>query len=424
MKKIIAMVVLAVLTISIIPQKSFAAGGIYASGGGTKTVGQSFTITVSASGAAFNALEGTISISGPVSVSSFSAGNATWITAPSNGVHFVGMVTGGTDSLRVATIKLKATGVGSGSVSVGAVKLANGGSVTGTGTGSADFSIAKAPDLPGAPTVTSSTHPDPAQSYDGTTVSLSWDKAAGVDNFSYLLDQAADTTPPAKTTDANTSVSYPDKAVDTYYFHIRAHKADGWGGTTHFKINIKVPDPKIDTTLSQPSNIKIEKSDKFTNDITLGTVTGIIISGKVLDGFKANATLTPTLTLPEGKSLTATADTEGNFSILIDYPIATGHYTLTIQGQKDLVLTPVSDKIIFEISQKKGGAINILTNDDINPPVKTIEQAKKWYQKITLTRNIAYYIGIGLIGLIAIIVIILAVIKKKKTAKILKSIRK
>src|SRR3990172_4812235 len=173
-KKILSILLISALALLWLPTRSLAAGGIYASGGGSKTVGQSFTVTVTASGATFNALEGTISVSGPVSISSFSAGGATWTSIPANGTHFVGMIIPATDSLRVATIKLKATGVGNGAVSVSSVRLANAGSEVGSGAGSASFSIAKAPDLPGAVKVTSSSHPDPNTPYDATTINLSW----------------------------------------------------------------------------------------------------------------------------------------------------------------------------------------------------------------------------------------------------------
>jgi len=33
-------------------------------------------------------------------------------------------------------------------------------------------------------------HPDPGQSYTATSISLSWDKPGGANEFSYVLDQA------------------------------------------------------------------------------------------------------------------------------------------------------------------------------------------------------------------------------------------
>jgi len=95
MKKIISSFLIGMFTILSVPFSARAEGGIFATGGGTKTAGQTFTITVAASGATFDSLQGSISISGPVDVVSFTAGSATWLPGktPSNGGQFVGIVT-------------------------------------------------------------------------------------------------------------------------------------------------------------------------------------------------------------------------------------------------------------------------------------------------------------------------------------------
>lgn len=405
MKRIISVLLTSALLLLSVPMHSLAAGGIYASGGGAKTIGQTFTITVTASGATFDTVHGTISISGPVSVVSFSAGSATWISQPTNGGTFDGAYLGQKPtSATIATIKLKANSVGSGAVTVSGVSLLNAGTNVGNGAGSASFSIAKAADLPGTVKVTSSSHPDPATAYDAATIALAWNKDAGVDGFSYLLDQAEGTVPATKITDANTSVTYANQAIGVYFFHIRAHKADGWGTPTNFKITIKEPDAKIDETLSKPSDIKIEKSKDFVNNIKDGLVTGIVISGKTQAGYTAKITLTPAPALPEGKAYEMLADESGNFSLPIDWPIASGRYTMTIQGQKEKVLTPVSDLIIFEISQAKGGSINILTDADINPPKSIVSQvANKKYNWKLISEIVA---GVLVLGLITALIII------------------
>ena len=410
-RKIIVSLIVA--TLVLIPLNVSAAGGIYASGGGEKTTGQTFYVSVTASGATFNALEGTISVSGPVSVVSFSAGSATWMTAPANGAHFVGMLTSPSSSLKVATIGLRGTSEGSGAVSVSGVQLANAGSVVGTGASGTSFTISRAPTPPGAIAVTSTTHPDQETQYEETAVTVSWTKPSGVTDIAWAWDESADTTPSTATSE--TSMTFENQTVATHYFHLRAKNADGWGGTTHFKVQIKEPDPKVDETLDQPSNIKIEKSDEYINDIETGMITGITISGQTESLFDANISLTPKPEVPEDylktkaleiladqkpdesladeseeaqkevadpeeqtgeevpvidtsavKPYATQADKDGNFSLTLDFPIPAGRYELTIQGQKEKVLTPISEKIIFEISQKDGGEINILTKDDTN----------------------------------------------------------
>ena len=421
MKKILAIVTLISMSLMMWPTKSFAAG-ISASGGGTITVGQSLTINVVASGATFDTVSGSISVSGPVSVTSFSAGDATWLNKPTNGGSFNGAFLGDKKtSFTIATIKLKGTGVGSGAVTVSGASLKNAGAVVGSSSGSASFTIQKAPDLPGAVNVSSSTHPDQNTAYEATTIALSWDKAAGVDGFSYLLDQAAGTAPSSKITDTNVSASYANQAIGTYYFHIKAHKADGWGPVTHFKVTIKEPDAKIDTTLSQPREIKFEKTSDAVNNIADGTFTGIQISGITEPGFTANLTFAPALTVPAGKVLTALADETGKWSLTLDYPVASGFHKLTVQGQKDKVLTPISEEVVFEISQKEGGSINILTAQDEQAPVKSVDTAGKSNK---LNKNTIFYAGAGLALIGAIILIIVLVRKRMKNKGLMKAIKR
>jgi uncharacterized cupredoxin-like copper-binding protein len=410
MKKLLSMIVLIALLMISVP-KALAAGGIYASGGKTITVGQSVTISVVASGATFDTVKGTISVSGPVSISSFSPGSATWIVAPANGATFTGAYLGEKKtSATIATIKLKATDVGTGAVNVSGVALQNAGVVVGSGAGSTSFTINRALSPPAAPTVASSSHPDQNVAYEATDVVLSWNKENGVTGFSYAFDHDPTTIPAQKAINAETTITYTKQAVGVYYFHIRAQNGDGWGGTTHFKVTIKEPDAKIDETLGKPSDISIKKATSFENNITDGTVTGIIISGKTEPDYIANISLKPELTLPEGKTLTAATNESGNFELNLDYPIPAGRYSLIIQGQKEKVLTPLSDPIIFEISQYNGGAIHILTDKDAREAVsKTIQ--KLWYEKINY--KIASLILLGLFT-VTLGLLIWLIIKGKK----------
>lgn len=392
MKKIYLILIASILFI-VLPAPTKAAGGIYASGGGSQVAGGKFTVTVNASGASFNALEGVIAVSGPVSIVSFSPGGAVWMTSPANNVHFVGMLTSSTNSLRVATITLKGTGAGSGKVSVSGVRLALTGNSVGTGAGGVNFTITRAPTPPGTVAVTSSSHADQAQQYEATTIILNWDKPTnGATGYSYLLDEAADTTPAEKATSVSTTISYENQKIGAHYFHIRAQNADGWGPTTHFKINIKEPENKIESKLPGPKNIKIGKSKEFKNDVNTGTVTGLVITGNIptkidmekfvtqLDStqsqdpilvekaaiYSANIIFSPSIVVPEGKSLNVEPDQNGNFRLAIDYPISSGFHKIIIQGQRAKVLTKPYETI-FEISQKNGGQILLLSERDAKP---------------------------------------------------------
>jgi hypothetical protein len=67
-------------------------------------------------------------------------------------------------------------------------------------------------------------------------------------------------------------------------------------------------------------------------------------------------------------------------------------------------LTPASDEIIFEISQAKGGSINILTDADANPPKNIIEavSGKKYSWKVIT----AVAAGVIIIGLAIVLIVI------------------
>lgn len=407
MKKILASISLIALLALVIPSQALAAG-ISVSGGGSKTVGQTFTANVVASGGEFNAFQGSIAVSGPLSVTSFSAGSANWITQPSANGTFSGALLGQkVTSFTIATIKLRATGVGTGSVSVSSVILKNGATTLSTSGGSASFPIQRALELPGAMAVTSATHPDQTVSYEGTSITLNWEKANEVTGFAYLLDQTAGTVPPSTVTDANTTVTYDGKAVGVYYFHIKAKNADGWGTPTHFTINIKEPDPKINDQLGKPSQIEFVKTDAYINNIIDGTFSGFKIIGQTEPNFTANLILDPVITLPEGKTLSVKSDDTGKFELLIDFPIKAGRYKLTVQGQSEKILTPVSDPIYFEISQKLGGQINILTSADEKEPAKVVEQPKKWYEKVDFRLTSTILAGAFIILLAFFLVIII-----------------
>ena len=411
MKKIVIIVASFILALLISPPKALAAG-VYVSGGSTKTVGQTFNATVTASGAEFDSLQGTISVSGNVSVLSVSAGSATWLPgkSPAVGSQFVGIVSP-TSSMTVATLRLKATAEGTATVSISGAKLARNGAIVGTDGGSTSFNIQKAANLPGSISVTSATHPDQAVAYEATTIELSWTKAVGVTNFSYLLDQSADTIPPAKASSADTAVTYHDQSIGEHYFHIRAQNADGWGAASHFKITIKEPEPKEDATLKAPYQLKIEKGAGFLNNITDGLVTNILISGKVEPGFKISLALTPEIILPEGKVLNCQNDENGNWSCLIDFPIRSGFYLLTAQGQKDKVLTPKSEEIRFEISQADGGRVNILTEADADKSAPTANVAKGW---LDFDSRTPYYVLALIVAVLAAGSVMLIIKRKRK----------
>lgn len=349
-----------------------AAGGISPSGGGKFVTGQTFTITVKASGATFDSLQGTIKASGVAEVVSFSAGSATWLPgkSPSNGGQFVGIVNA-TSSLTVATIKLKASKEGSGSVSVSGVRLARSGSEVGTGGGSTSYTITRAPTPPGGVEVSSSTHPDQNTAYEATTVELSWKAPSnGADGYSHAFDQSSETTPGTAISTTATTAKYENLAVGTHYFHIRAHNGDGWSGTTHFKITIKA---SVNSGLGAPTITKVGLAETYQNYLAEGTLSGLLIQGTALAGYTVHLKVEPSLNLDAAKYPNPLVTEKGTWELAVTDPVKAGFYKLIAQGEKDNVLTPESEAVRFEISLNDGGQVNIITDSDETTAFKQAE---------------------------------------------------
>ncbi len=350
------------LILALLPLSALAAGSITPSGGGKYAAGSTFTITVKASGATFDSLQGKISVSGPVSVVSFSAGSATWLPgkSPSNNNQFVGIVSA-TSSLTVATIKLKGTKEGSGSVSVSGVRLARSGSEVGSGGGSTSFTITPAPTPPGSVAVSSTTHPNQEESYEASTVELAWSAPSnGANGYSYLLDESASTEPAATIKDSATSAKYENLAVGTHYFHIRANNKDGWSSTTHYKIAIK---PTTDGSLATPAITSIGTTSNSVNDVETGTVTGIKIIGTGPAGYAMTLTFSPDLGISAEKYPAPTIDDSGNWELTITDPVKAGFYKVVAQGRKDSTVSP-STTANFEVRVGDGGQVKIITATD------------------------------------------------------------
>lgn len=388
---------------------AYAAGSISASGGGKFSAGTTFTITVKASGATFDSLQGKISVSGPVSVVSFSAGSATWLPgkSPANNNQFVGIVSA-TSSLTVATIKLKGTSTGSGSVSVSGARLARSGAEVGTGGGSTSFTITPALAPPGSVSVTSSTHPNQEESYDVPNVELSWSAPGnGATGYSTAFNQTADTVPEAKITTTDTTAKYANNPVGTYYFHIRANNKDGWSETTHFKINIK---PTTDSSLATPAITSIATTPDTTNDIEAGTLTGIIIKGTGPVGYAMMLTFVPDWALSAEKYPAPVVSETGNWELTVSDPIKAGFYKLTAVGKKDSTVSPASPTISFEVGIAEGGQVRLVTDADTTA---TYQQAQTATRVAAATARKKFIWG-GLASVVLLAALVFATIFRRK----------
>ena len=92
--------------------------------------------------------------------------------------------------------------------------------------------------LPEGPEVFSPTHADPNVWYRFPDPSFFWKKSEGADGFSYALSQDPFETPDEVSEGDNTSASFANVADGVWYFHLRAHAGNTWGGVTHYVFRI------------------------------------------------------------------------------------------------------------------------------------------------------------------------------------------
>lgn len=98
---------------------------------------------------------------------------------------------------------------------------------------------------PVLPNIVSETHPNSDVWYANKNVKLSWDKAEGVTDFSYDLNQIADTVPDTAGDLPETALEKSDLADGVWYFHLRAKNDVDWSETAHYKLQIDTEPPRL-----------------------------------------------------------------------------------------------------------------------------------------------------------------------------------
>lgn len=169
--------------------------------------------------------------------------------------QFTGGIPNGitTESGLVTTITFKARATGQAIVEVlpSSKVLANDGRGTNilTGFGRGVYTVNPRP--PEGLRVFSETHPFEDKWYNNNNPVITWEKDAGITDFSFELNNKPlsipDNTPDTK----DTIKAYEDLGNGLWYFHIKARRAGVWGGTTHFLSH-------IDTTPPRPFRPKVE----------------------------------------------------------------------------------------------------------------------------------------------------------------------
>jgi hypothetical protein len=103
--------------------------------------------------------------------------------------------------------------------------------------------VTSQPGVPGAPYITSSTHPDPTKWYSAQNVSLSWKNP---DDSTAIMVQY-DKNPVGEPEKIYTP-PISDKTLSltdgSWYFHAQEKNAQGWGAIAHFRIQVDTTAPE------------------------------------------------------------------------------------------------------------------------------------------------------------------------------------
>jgi hypothetical protein len=91
--------------------------------------------------------------------------------------------------------------------------------------------------------VFSETHPFQESWYNNNNPIIAWEKPAGISDFSFLFDTLPQTIPDNSPESNDTTIGYQNMADGLWYFHIKAHKKDTWGATSHFLVRIDTTPP-------------------------------------------------------------------------------------------------------------------------------------------------------------------------------------
>jgi len=127
---------------------------------------------------------------------------------------------------------------------------------------------------PEGPKVFSSTHPDTNKWYKDNNPTFCWEKEEGVTDFSYSFDQDPMGIPDNVSEGGQTCVSLSDVKDGIWYFHIKAKKAEVWGGTSHYLVQIDTTPPAAFTPNVEPSQKTTEKQP-LVSFITTDALSGI-----------------------------------------------------------------------------------------------------------------------------------------------------
>ena len=141
-----------------------------------------------------------------------------------------------------------------------------------TSTGRGVYNLVIPP--PEGPRIFSTTHPDTNKWYKDNNPTFCWEKEEGVTDFSYSFDQDPKGIPDNVSEGDYTCISYSEVKDGIWYFHVKAKKAEVWGGTSHYLVQIDTTPPAIFIPTVEPSP-KTTQSQPLISFMTTDALSGI-----------------------------------------------------------------------------------------------------------------------------------------------------
>lgn len=254
---------------------------------GTYLVGSNFfvNVEVNTGGTPINAAEGTINFNTTqISVLSVSRSDSIfnlWTDEPtfsnsSGTIKFGGGTTknfSGTTG-KILTINFSAKNVGNSNLnfsnaSVLAADFKGTNVLTSIGSGNYTISLKTiipppVVGTPPAPEVTSPTHPDPNNWYSNNDPLFKWEVSEDITGVRLLIDQKKVSVSDVFYSEPISEKQSKDLADGIWYFHIQLQNNFGWGGVSHYKIQVDTTSPELfetqvkegtETTNPQPTLI-------------------------------------------------------------------------------------------------------------------------------------------------------------------------
>jgi len=256
-----------------LPAQAQVSGALYLSPAtGTHTIGSSFTVSVrvNTGGQPVNASDGFITYDASqlavVGVSRSGSIFNLWTSEPAfsndaGSVTYSGGTptpyTGNGGSIMAITFRALREGASTVRFSSGSILAADGKGTNIVGSlGSGVYVLGAAivtpitpppprPNTPGAPTITSDTHPDADRWYPNPNVQISWNLLTGTIGVRTAINRNANAVPRQVQSSSATSQIFEGIDDGIWYAHVQLQNTNGWGSVAHYRVQIDTEDPTL-----------------------------------------------------------------------------------------------------------------------------------------------------------------------------------